>query len=743
MPCSRSTLSSEVLRSVFALRSAITSAQGVPYSPAGKRLGNCARNHDGPWFDRAARDARLAATNIHYGGRRSQHHARAKHRFGSDVNSLHNHAARPDERSVFNDHRLRLRRLEHPANSDAAREVDLLADLGTRTNGRPRIDHRPLVDVCTDVNEGRHHDDASPDIRPVACNRGGYATSSDRRIVALGRNLIEIRRRLAARVKRRLGKRPADGVRVEPAKVEEDSLLHPRMGDPRGAAWFADPQGSLVERGNDLVDRGAGRSSHAFWVAHQCLDARLQLPPLHILTSWEYKTANSSADSKGEPVPNSADVEKRINAIRCLSIDAVQKANSGHPGLPLGAAAMAYALWTRHLRYDPADPHWFNRDRFILSAGHGSMLLYSLLYLTGFGLTLDDLKSFRQLGSKTPGHPEYPHTPGVEATTGPLGQGIANAVGFAIAEAHLAAVYNRQERIVDHYTYVIAGDGDLMEGVSGEAGSLAGHLGLGKLIVMYDDNDVTLAGPTAVTFTEDQAKRYEAFGWHTQFIDVEHGNDVGVIDRAISAAKAETSRPSIILIRTHIGYGSPRHDTYLAHGEPLGAENVAKTKEFLGWPLEPPFFVPDDVLAWWRAEGARGRDVHAEWDKAYAAWSAANPDLAAQLDRMRSGRLPESLPWPTFTAENGSIATRDAGGAVMNAIAAELPELMGGSAGADPSTKDLPQGTPQGFRGRKLCRAQRAFPGYASTQWAPPPTASPCTARCFHSRLPSSTSSTT
>ena len=420
-------------------------------------------------------------------------------------------------------------------------------------------------------------------------------------------------------------------------------------------------------------------------------------------------------------MPNSADVEKRINAIRCLSIDAVQKANSGHPGLPLGAAAMAYALWTRHLRYDPSDPHWFNRDRFILSAGHGSMLLYSLLYLTGFGLTLDDLKSFRQLGSKTPGHPEYPHTPGVEATTGPLGQGIANAVGFAIAEAHLAAVYNRQERIVDHYTYVIAGDGDLMEGISGEAASLAGHLGLGKLIVLYDDNDVTLAGPTAVTFTEDQAKRYEAYGWHTQFIDVEHGNDVGVIDRAITAAKAETSRPSIILIRTHIGYGSPRQDTYLAHGEPLGAENVAKTKEFLGWPLEPPFFVPDDVLAWWRAEGARGRDVHAEWDKAYAAWSASNPELAAQLDRMRSGRLPENLPWPTFTAENGSVATRDAGGTVMNAIAAELPELMGGSADLDPSTKTYLKGfgdfEPGNYAGRNVhfgvrehamgCRGQR------------------------------------
>ena len=405
-------------------------------------------------------------------------------------------------------------------------------------------------------------------------------------------------------------------------------------------------------------------------------------------------------------MPNTADDERRIDAIRFLAVDAVQKANSGHPGMPLGAAAMAYTLFTRHLRYDPNDPHWFDRDRFILSAGHGSMLLYALLYLTGYGVSLDDLKAFRQLGSATPGHPEVHHTPGVEATTGPLGQGISNAVGFAIAEAHLAAAYNRLEHIVDHRTYVIAGDGDLMEGVSAEAASLAGHLGLGKLVVLYDDNKISLAAPTAVTFTEDVAARYAAYGWHTQTIDVEHGNDVAAIDAAITAACAETTRPSLVLIRTHIGYGSPRQDTYQAHGEPLGPENVAKTKEKLGWPVEPAFYVPDDTLAWWRAAGATGTKLHADWDDRYARWTQANPDLAAQLGRMRSGRLPEGLAWPTFTAENGSVATRDAGGTVMNAIAGGLPELIGGSADLDPSTKTYLKGfgdfEPGNYAGRNI-----------------------------------------
>jgi transketolase len=405
-------------------------------------------------------------------------------------------------------------------------------------------------------------------------------------------------------------------------------------------------------------------------------------------------------------VPNTADEERRINAIRFLAVDAVQKANSGHPGMPLGAAATAYALWTRYLKFDPADPHWFDRDRFILSAGHGSMLLYALLYLTGYDVSLDDIKAFRQLGSKTPGHPEVHHTPGVEATTGPLGQGVSNAVGFAIAEAHLAAVYNAGSNVIDHTTYVMAGDGDLMEGVSSEAASLAGHLGLGKLIVLYDDNNISLAAPTAVTFTEDVAARYGAYGWHTQLIDVEHGNDVASIDAAIATAREQRSRPSLILVRTHIGYGSPRQDTFAAHGEPLGPENVAKTKEKLGWPLEPAFYVPDDVLAWWRELGAAGGKARAAWDTRYAQWRAANPEPGAQLERMRSGKLPANLAWPTFTAENGSVATRDAGGTVMNAIAAGLPELIGGSADLDPSTKTYLKGLgdfePGNYAGRNV-----------------------------------------
>ena len=296
-------------------------------------------------------------------------------------------------------------------------------------------------------------------------------------------------------------------------------------------------------------------------------------------------------------MPNSPADEQRINAIRFLAVDAVQKANSGHPGLPMGCAALAYTLFTRHLRFNPTDPHWFNRDRFVLSAGHGSMLLYALLYLTGYDLSLDDLKNFRQFDSKTPGHPEFGRTPGVEATTGPLGQGVGNAVGMAIAEAHLAAVYNTPDQaIVDHYTYCLCGDGDLMEGISQESISLAGHLKLGKLIFFYDDNHVSLAGPTDVTLTDDPIVRFDSAGWHTQYVDVDHCNDVATIDQAIQVAKNVTDRPSIIAVRTHIGFGSPRQDSYLAHGEPLGPENVKKSKEELGWPLEPDFFVPDDVL---------------------------------------------------------------------------------------------------------------------------------------------------
>ncbi len=406
-------------------------------------------------------------------------------------------------------------------------------------------------------------------------------------------------------------------------------------------------------------------------------------------------------------MPNSPVDEQRINAIRFLSVDAVQKANSGHPGLPLGAAAMAYALWTRHLKFNPKDPHWFDRDRFVLSAGHGSMLLYSLLYLTGYDLPLDQIKAFRQLGSKTPGHPEAGHTPGVEATTGPLGQGIGNAVGMAIAEAHLGAIYNRGDaKIVDHYTYALVGDGDLMEGISQEAISLAGHLKLGKLIVFYDDNQVSLAGPTDVTFTDDPCARFDASGWHTQFIDVDHANDVDAVAEAIQIAKNVTDRPSMIAVRTHIGYGSPLQDTFKAHGEPLGADNVKKTKELLGWPLEPDFYVPDDVLKFYRSFADKGAQAQAQWQRVYDDWKSKNGELAAQLERALRGEVPASLSWPAFTAENGNVATRDAGGTVMNAIAASLPELVGGSADLDPSTKTYLKGQgdfePGNFAGRNI-----------------------------------------
>ncbi len=405
-------------------------------------------------------------------------------------------------------------------------------------------------------------------------------------------------------------------------------------------------------------------------------------------------------------MPNTRDDEQRINAIRFLSVDAVQKAKSGHPGMPLGAAATAYTLWSKHLRFNAKDPGWFNRDRFILSAGHASMLLYSLLYLTGYDLTLDDLKSFRQLGSKTPGHPEAHHTPGVEVTTGPLGQGFSNAVGFAIAEAHLAAVYNRERRVVDHFTYVMCSDGDLMEGISSEAASMAGHLRLGKLVAIYDDNKVSLAAKTDVTFTEDVTARFAAYGWHTQMIRIEDGNDVETIDRAISQAKNETDRPSLILVRTHIGYGSPKQDSFKAHGEPLGPEDVKLTKEKLGWPLEPDFYVPDGVLAWYRELGMRGAQLQQTWQREFEAWKNANGELAANLERALAKKLPENLPWPAFTKENGEIATREAGGTVMNAIAAEVPELVGGSADLDPSTKtylkDAGDFQPGNFAGRNI-----------------------------------------
>lgn len=383
-----------------------------------------------------------------------------------------------------------------------------------------------------------------------------------------------------------------------------------------------------------------------------------------------------------------SDLQNRaINAIRFLSADGVQQAKSGHPGLPMGAAAMAYALWTRHLKHNPANPKWFDRDRFILSGGHGSMLLYSLLHLTGYDLSLDELKRFRQWESKTPGHPEYGMTPGVETTTGPLGQGFANGVGMAIAERHLAALYNRPGfEVIDHYTYAIVTDGDLMEGVAAEAASLAGHLRLGKLIYLYDDNRISIEGSTEIAFTEDRAARFEAYGW--QVLRVEDGNDVDAVDAAIRAAKQD-ERPSLIICRTHIGYGLPtRQDTAKAHGEPAGDEELNGAKQKLGWPLEPRFYLPEDVCLWFRRALDLGARAEAEWGKRLEAYRKEYPDAAAELERRLAGELPAG--WedglPEFPPDPKGIASRAASGKVLNALAAKLPELMGGSADLAPST---------------------------------------------------------
>lgn len=385
--------------------------------------------------------------------------------------------------------------------------------------------------------------------------------------------------------------------------------------------------------------------------------------------------------------PQSLD-ERAINTIRFLSVDAVQKANSGHPGLPMGAAAPAYVLWTRFLRHNPSDPAWPDRDRFVLSAGHGSMLLYSLLHLTGYDLPLEQIKQFRQWGSLTPGHPESHLTKGVEATTGPLGQGIGNAVGMALAEAHLAARFNRPGHdIINHYTYVLAGDGDMMEGVQAEAVSLAGHLKLGKLIVLYDDNGISLAGSTSVSFNEDVQARFAAYGWHVQA--VENGNDLGAADKALRAAQQVGDRPSLIAVRTVIGYGAPhKQGTFHVHGSPLGPDEVKAAKENLGWPVEPPFLVPDDVSAHFRAAVERGAKEQDEWRRRLAAYQAAFPDLAAELNRRMVGALPAA--WdadlPTFPADPKGLATRKASEGLMQALAKKLPELAGGSADLDPST---------------------------------------------------------
>ena len=380
--------------------------------------------------------------------------------------------------------------------------------------------------------------------------------------------------------------------------------------------------------------------------------------------------------------------QKCINAIRLLAVDAVEKAKSGHPGMPLGAATMAYTLWTRHLKHNPTNPLWADRDRFVLSAGHASMLLYALLYLTGYDIALADLQSFRQWGSKTPGHPELRHPPGTEVTTGPLGQGFGNAVGMAMAERRLAARYNRPGlTVVDHFTYVIASDGDLMEGVAAEACSLAGHLGLGKLIALYDDNGVCLAGSTSLSFTEDVEMRFAACGWHTLF--VEDGNDVASLDRALQDAKSEKARPSLIRVRTTIGYGAPKKQgTAACHGSPLGPGEVEALKEHLHWPLDHPFFVPDDVLVHFRKAVEIGREDEEMWRQSFRRYAGQWPDLAADFERTMAGELPGD--WekalPAFTAEIGEMATRKASETVLQALAPAVPALMGGSADLNPST---------------------------------------------------------
>ncbi len=383
-----------------------------------------------------------------------------------------------------------------------------------------------------------------------------------------------------------------------------------------------------------------------------------------------------------------------VNTIRVLSAECVERANSGHPGMPMGAAPMAYVLWTKFLKHNPRHPDWFNRDRFVLSAGHGSMLLYSLLHLTGYDLPLSELFNFRQWESKTPGHPEYGLTPGVETTTGPLGQGFANGVGMAIAERYLAAAFNRPGyEIIDHFTYAIVSDGDLMEGISHEAASLAGHLGLGKLIYLYDDNHISIEGSTDLAFTETRTLRFEAYGWHVQ--QVEDGNDLDAIEKAIVSAQKETRKPSFIAVRTHIGYGSPnKQDKASAHGEPLGKEELKLTKQKLGWPLEPEFHVPDEALKVFRAALEQGKAEETRWTYLFDRYRKAFPDQAKTMDQWMKRELPEG--WeadlPAFPADPKGAATRAASGNVLNALAKRIKNLVGGSADLAPSNQTLIKG---------------------------------------------------
>ena len=386
---------------------------------------------------------------------------------------------------------------------------------------------------------------------------------------------------------------------------------------------------------------------------------------------------------------------RAINTLRFLSADGVQKANSGHPGLPMGGAAMAYTIWTRHLRHNPRNPKWMGRDRFILSGGHGSMLLYSLLHLTGYELSLDELKNFRQWGSLTPGHPEYGLTPGVEMTTGPLGQGFATGVGMAIAASHLAATFNQSgHEIINPFIYAIVTDGDLMEGVASEAASLAGHLSLGRLIYLYDDNHISIDGSTDLSFTEDRAARFRSYGW--QVLTVEDGNDVEAIDQAVKDAKSDP-RPSIIMCRTTIGFGAPnRQGTSKAHGEPLGDDELNAAKDNLGWPREPRFFIPEDVLAFYRKAVDKGRELEHDWKMRLDAYKRIHPSLGVELQRRLNGELPAD--WasalPKFPADAKGMATRAASGKVINALAPKLPELIGGSADLAPSNNTKIDGVP-------------------------------------------------
>ena len=377
-----------------------------------------------------------------------------------------------------------------------------------------------------------------------------------------------------------------------------------------------------------------------------------------------------------------------INTIRMLSVDMVEEANSGHPGMPMGAAPMAYVLWTRFLKHNPENPKWHDRDRFVLSAGHGSALLYSLLHLTGYDLSIEEIKRFRQWGSKTPGHIEYGDTPGVECTAGPLGQGFGMGVGMAIAERFFAAKFNQQgHEIVNHYTYAIVSDGDMMEGIASEAASLAGHFKLGKLICLYDNNHISLSGETKLTFTENVCKRFEAYGWHVQ--NVEDGNDIEAVSGAIKKAQEETERPSLISVRTHIGYGSPhKQDTFEVHGSPLGHDEATATKKNLGWPLEPKFYIPEEALAQFRKAVDIGARLESEWKEKFYSYGKTYPEFASEWNNMMNFKFPDT--WdkdiPVFPPDPKGIATRAASGKVMNEIANHIPSLIGGSADLNPST---------------------------------------------------------